>query len=69
MKCEQRLKLSSSCSPPSSVPLGQALMDTVLEVRDEQGRVLSEGEGQLFIGETMFYQRLKLMICKKQEDS
>ncbi|KAM9762513.1 beta-alanine-activating enzyme [Menidia menidia] len=33
-----------------SVPLGAPLMDTKLEVRDEQGRAVSEGEGQLFIG-------------------
>jgi len=26
-------------------------MDTALEVRDEGGRVVTEGEGQVFIGE------------------
>lgn len=35
----------------SSVPLGAPLMDTVVEVRDEHGCVVTEGEGQLFIGE------------------
>ncbi|XP_056271248.1 beta-alanine-activating enzyme isoform X2 [Pseudoliparis swirei] len=34
----------------SSVPLGVPLMDTALEVRDEGGRVVTEGEGQVFIG-------------------
>ncbi|KAJ4943167.1 hypothetical protein JOQ06_005672 [Pogonophryne albipinna] len=32
------------------VPLGTPLMDTVLEVRDEHGRIVTEGEGQVFIG-------------------
>ncbi|KAM6947890.1 LOW QUALITY PROTEIN: beta-alanine-activating enzyme-like [Lycodopsis pacificus] len=35
---------------PSSVPLGTPLMDTTVEVRDEHGRVVTEGEGQVFIG-------------------
>lgn len=47
----QRPQLSSCCSTPSSVPLGQPLMDTVLEVRDERGRLVTEGEGQLFVGQ------------------
>lgn len=34
------------------MPLGAPLMDTRVEVRDEQGRVVTEGEGQVFIGET-----------------
>uniref|UniRef100_A0A669EAC6 Aminoadipate-semialdehyde dehydrogenase n=1 Tax=Oreochromis niloticus TaxID=8128 RepID=A0A669EAC6_ORENI len=34
----------------SSVPLGTPLMGTVVEVRDEHGCVVSEGEGQIFIG-------------------
>ncbi|KAI3369008.1 hypothetical protein L3Q82_025980 [Scortum barcoo] len=34
----------------SSVPLGTPLMDTVVEVRDEHGCVVTEGEGQVFIG-------------------
>ncbi|KAF3835112.1 hypothetical protein F7725_027670 [Dissostichus mawsoni] len=32
------------------VPLGTPLMDTVLEIRDEHGRIVTEGEGQVFIG-------------------
>uniref|UniRef100_A0A3B5Q7J9 Aminoadipate-semialdehyde dehydrogenase n=1 Tax=Xiphophorus maculatus TaxID=8083 RepID=A0A3B5Q7J9_XIPMA len=39
----------------SSVPLGTPLMDTVVEVRDEDGCVITEGEGQVFIGGTGFY--------------
>ncbi|KAG7228753.1 hypothetical protein INR49_008531 [Caranx melampygus] len=43
-----------SSEPPSSsassVPLGTPLMDTVVEVRDEQGHAVTEGEGQVFIG-------------------
>ncbi|CAJ1060005.1 beta-alanine-activating enzyme [Xyrichtys novacula] len=35
---------------PPSVPLGSPLMDTVVEVRDEHGCVVTEGEGQVFIG-------------------
>ncbi|XP_018525737.1 LOW QUALITY PROTEIN: beta-alanine-activating enzyme [Lates calcarifer] len=46
--------LLQSSNPPSSmvssVPLGAPLMDTVVEVRDEHGCVVTEGEGQLFIG-------------------
>ncbi|XP_071343014.1 beta-alanine-activating enzyme [Trachinotus anak] len=40
--------LLQSSDPP--VPLGTPLMDTVVEVRDEHGRVVTEGEGQVFIG-------------------
>ncbi|XP_039985544.1 beta-alanine-activating enzyme isoform X2 [Xiphias gladius] len=46
--------LLQSSSPPSStvssVPLGTPLMDTVVEVRDEHGHIVTEGEGQVFIG-------------------
>lgn len=38
-------------SAVSSVPLGTPLMDTVVEVRDEHGHIVTEGEGQVFIGE------------------
>lgn len=34
------------------MPLGTPLMDTRVEVRDDQGHVITEGEGQVFIGET-----------------
>ncbi|XP_028300188.1 beta-alanine-activating enzyme isoform X2 [Gouania willdenowi] len=34
----------------SSVPLGTPLMDTVIEVRGEDGVVVTEGQGQVFIG-------------------
>ena len=33
-----------------SVPLGAPLLDTLVEVRDEGGTVLTEGTGQVFIG-------------------
>ncbi|KAL2089889.1 hypothetical protein ACEWY4_014577 [Coilia grayii] len=33
-----------------SVPLGEPLMDTMVEVRDDKGQLVSEGEGQVFIG-------------------
>ncbi|KAM9849322.1 beta-alanine-activating enzyme [Aulostomus maculatus] len=36
--------------PVSSVPLGTPLRDTVVEVRDELGCLVTEGEGQVFIG-------------------
>ncbi|XP_070816876.1 beta-alanine-activating enzyme [Chaetodon trifascialis] len=42
--------LQSSDTTLSAVPLGTPLMDTVVEVRDEDGRILTEGEGQVFIG-------------------
>nr|XP_046246698.1 beta-alanine-activating enzyme isoform X2 [Scatophagus argus] len=38
------------CSDLSFVPLGSPLMDTVVEVRDEHGCIVAEGEGQVFIG-------------------
>ncbi|XP_054458423.1 beta-alanine-activating enzyme [Anoplopoma fimbria] len=44
---ESLLKTHTS---PSSVPLGTPLMDTTVEVRDEHGSVVTEGEGQVFIG-------------------
>ncbi|XP_064609724.1 LOW QUALITY PROTEIN: beta-alanine-activating enzyme-like [Liolophura sinensis] len=34
----------------ASVPLGEPLLDTAVEVRDEQGACVTEGEGELFIG-------------------
>ena len=34
------------------VPLGAALAGTRLEVRDEEGRMVTEGEGTLFVGES-----------------
>ncbi|KAM4739177.1 beta-alanine-activating enzyme isoform 2-T2 [Anableps anableps] len=43
-------QLQSSNLTVSSVALGTPLMDTVVEVRDEDGCVITEGEGQVFIG-------------------
>ncbi|XP_070765330.1 beta-alanine-activating enzyme [Enoplosus armatus] len=48
-------KIPESVLQPSNpmasfVPLGTPLMDTLVEVRDEHGRVVTEGEGQVFIG-------------------
>lgn len=40
-------------SRSGEVPLGAPLMDTEVEVRDELGRVVTEGEGQLFLGEQL----------------
>ncbi|XP_036437396.1 beta-alanine-activating enzyme [Colossoma macropomum] len=34
----------------ASVPLGEPLMDTAVEVRDDEGHLVTEGEGQVFIG-------------------
>ncbi|XP_023127577.2 beta-alanine-activating enzyme isoform X2 [Amphiprion ocellaris] len=42
--------LLQSSNTMSSVPLGSPLMDTVVEVRDEHGCIVTEGEGQVFIG-------------------
>ncbi|KAM7410368.1 hypothetical protein PAMA_001691 [Pampus argenteus] len=42
--------LQSGNTTVSSVPLGTPLMDTLVEVRDEDGCVVMEGEGQAFIG-------------------
>ncbi|KAM7012744.1 beta-alanine-activating enzyme [Tautogolabrus adspersus] len=42
--------LHSNSLAVSSVPLGTPLMDTVVEVRDENDRLVTEGEGQVFIG-------------------
>ncbi|XP_058235150.1 beta-alanine-activating enzyme isoform X2 [Hemibagrus wyckioides] len=42
--------LTVSSDHIGSVPLGEALMDTAVEVRDENGRLVTEGEGQVFIG-------------------
>lgn len=33
------------------MPLGAPLMDTIMEVRDEQGGIVTDGEGQVFIGD------------------
>ncbi|KAM9357795.1 beta-alanine-activating enzyme [Symphorus nematophorus] len=42
--------LQSSDITVASVPLGTPLMDTVVEVRDELGCIVTDGEGQVFIG-------------------
>ncbi|XP_066532812.1 beta-alanine-activating enzyme [Hoplias malabaricus] len=34
----------------TTVPLGEPLMDTAVEVRDERGCLVTKGEGQVFIG-------------------
>ncbi|XP_014845630.1 PREDICTED: acyl-CoA synthetase family member 4 isoform X3 [Poecilia mexicana] len=44
------LNTAGVCSTASSVPLGTPLMDTVVEVRDEDDCIITEGEGQVFIG-------------------
>uniref|UniRef100_A0A087YGD5 Carrier domain-containing protein n=1 Tax=Poecilia formosa TaxID=48698 RepID=A0A087YGD5_POEFO len=43
-------QLLCSSLTASSVPLGTPLMDTVVEVRDEDDCIITEGEGQVFIG-------------------
>lgn len=40
-------------STASLVPLGPPLMDTRVEVRDDDGHIVTEGEGQVFIGRTL----------------
>lgn len=42
-----------SLSVDSFVPLGAPLMDTRVEVRDDQGGVVTDGEGQVFIGDIL----------------
>ncbi|TMS20244.1 Beta-alanine-activating enzyme [Larimichthys crocea] len=42
--------LQPSDHTESFVPLGTPLMDTTVEVRDEHGCIVTEGEGQVFIG-------------------
>lgn len=32
------------------MPLGEPLMGTAVEVRDANGRLVTDGEGQIFIG-------------------
>ncbi|KAM3875855.1 beta-alanine-activating enzyme [Diretmus argenteus] len=46
----QESLLQSSNQPVTSVPLGPPLMGTIVEVRDEHGCIVTEGEGQVFIG-------------------
>jgi len=48
------IKYCRPCSTASPVPLGTPLMDTMVEVRDERGCLVTEGEGQVFIGGTDF---------------
>lgn len=38
----------------NDVPLGSPLLDTVIEVRDDNGKVVQEGMGQIYIGELVF---------------
>uniref|UniRef100_A0A8C8M6F4 Carrier domain-containing protein n=1 Tax=Oncorhynchus tshawytscha TaxID=74940 RepID=A0A8C8M6F4_ONCTS len=42
--------LQSTDMAESSVPLGPPLMETTVELRDEDGCVITQGEGQVFIG-------------------
>ncbi|XP_048832472.1 beta-alanine-activating enzyme isoform X2 [Brienomyrus brachyistius] len=41
---------TTSTTDGSSVPLGTPLMGTTMEVKDERGCVVTEGEGQVYIG-------------------
>lgn len=41
------------------------MLDTVMEVRDETGRLVAEGEGQLFIGMVQLSERVKLNTVNK----
>ncbi|XP_057696637.1 beta-alanine-activating enzyme isoform X1 [Corythoichthys intestinalis] len=43
-------KIPTDSSASSAVPLGSPLIGTKVEVRDEDGGVVTEGEGQVFIG-------------------
>ena len=38
----------------NDVPLGVPFLDTVIEVRDDNGKVVQEGMGQIYIGELVF---------------
>ena len=38
----------------NDVPLGFPLLGTVIEVRDDSGKVVQEGMGQIYIGELVF---------------
>lgn len=38
----------------NDVPLGIPLLNTVIEVRDDNGKVVQEGMGQIYIGELVF---------------
>ncbi|XP_051511642.1 beta-alanine-activating enzyme isoform X2 [Myxocyprinus asiaticus] len=42
--------LCSDDTTDVSVPLGEPLLDTVIEVRNETGHFVTDGEGQVFIG-------------------
>jgi hypothetical protein len=46
-------------SQQDPVPLGNALSQTLLAVRDESGEELFTGEGELYVGEYMFV----LFVC------
>ncbi|CAL8256290.1 unnamed protein product [Merluccius merluccius] len=43
-------RLQSGDPAASSVPIGAPLLDTSVEVRDDRGSVITEGQGQVFIG-------------------
>lgn len=42
--------LQSSDQAASSIPIGAPLLDTSVEVRDDRGCIITEGQGQVFIG-------------------
>ena len=42
----------------NDVPLGLPLLDTLIEVRDDNGKVVQEGMGQIYIGELIFSGKL-----------
>ncbi len=41
------------------------MLDTVMEVRDETGRLVTEGEGQLFIGIVQLSERVNKLQLKQ----
>jgi acyl-CoA synthetase len=51
------------------VPLGNALSQTLLSVKNDSGEELVTGEGELYIGEYMFVYSVTLQFCVNCQDS
>jgi len=50
------------------VPIGEALSETLIEVRDESGQCLSAGLGELFLGKNKIFNNLSITLIKTKNE-
>lgn len=60
VSCWATVKEINTDNIVDEIPLGETLEDTVIEVRDENGKAVNNGKGEIFIGE--YYKLFSLVI-------